>query len=673
MKRNINFQSIRAKMLLALLLPVCLMIVLGVIAYDMAYSSIVKTFTESAEQSVSMTSDYMNFGLDKVTDTAVDYLVNEDIEKYFTNKMGNSEATTYQSDLQNDFVSKTDTDSFISGIYILGDDGYSISTSQKSSKGLYGEFAKTTQGKEAVEGGYSWCGNSSELDDMLEVSSDSYILRMAKKYYKNDIMLVMDIDKTAIVDILQGLDLGDGSLVSFVTKDDREIGKDGSEDAVFTGTKFYQMAKESDLDSGYIENVSYNGSDYMFLYAKVQQADALLCVLVPNKVIFSRVASIRYLIAGFVVIAAVLSALIGWIIVNGVNKSIRKLVGTFEKLSTGDFTAQIEKMSNDELGTLNRHVGNMIESVRKLIGNVDVVEDKVVESMDHINSATTNMADTSLEIRDSVNEMGERFNKQVAGTERCSGVMSNLSEEIQMVKDYTDVINQVAEQTQNSIGESQEQLRALQHRSTESINMNMEVVRIINDLNKSITDIENIIGVVNEIAGQTKLLALNASIEAARAGEMGKGFAVVAEEVGTLAEQSTKSTADINEIVAQIKGKILDAVNQSAKTKDVIALQEEALANTAEGFNSMKQDMEVLMEKFTTISEKVNDMENEKNASVESIEEIALMVNDNVDSMKEMIERINKQTDMAVDMSKLSQEVKEDMDQMDQSINQFKI
>ncbi|MDY5884536.1 MAG: hypothetical protein SPJ65_14625 [Roseburia sp.] len=66
-------------------------------------------------------------------------------------------------------------------------------------------------------------------------------------------------------------------------------------------------------------------------------------------------------------------------------------------------------------------------------------------------------------------------------------------------------------------------------------------------------------------------------------------------------------------------------------------------------------------------------MENEKNASVESIEEIALMVNDNVDSMKEMIERINKQTDMAVDMSKLSQEVKEDMDQMDQSINQFKI
>ncbi|MDY5884535.1 MAG: methyl-accepting chemotaxis protein, partial [Roseburia sp.] len=283
-----------------------------------------------------------------------------------------------------------------------------------------------------------------------------------------------------------------------------------------------------------------------------------------------------------------------------VNKSIRKLVGTFEKLSTGDFTAQIEKMSNDELGTLNRHVGNMIESVRKLIGNVDVVEDKVVESMDHINSATTNMADTSLEIRDSVNEMGERFNKQVAGTERCSGVMSNLSEEIQMVKDYTDVINQVAEQTQNSIGESQEQLRALQHRSTESINMNMEVVRIINDLNKSITDIENIIGVVNEIAGQTKLLALNASIEAARAGEMGKGFAVVAEEVGTLAEQSTKSTADINEIVAQIKGKILDAVNQSAKTKDVIALQEEALANTAYVFISINLDLFVIMFNFTT-------------------------------------------------------------------------
>lgn len=672
-QKKINFQSIRAKMLLALLLPVCLMIALGIIAYDMAYSSIVQTFTESVEQSVSMTSDYINFGLDKVTDTAVDYLVDPNVNKYFANKMGSSETTTYQSDMQNEFVSKVDTDSFIKGIYILGDEGYSISTSPKSSTGLYSEFANSTQGKEAIEGEYSWCGVSTELDNTLGIDTDTYILRMAKKYYKDDIMLIMDIDKTAIVDILQKLDFGDESVVSFITKDGREIGKDGNTQTVLAGTDFYQMAKESTLESGYIENVSFEGSNYMFLYSRVDNADALVCVLVPNSVIFARVASIRYLIVGFVIVAAILSVLIGIIIVNGVNKSIHKLVGTFEKLATGDFTASIEKMSNDELGILNRHVGNMIESIRKLIGNVDVVEDKVSDSMDHITDATSELADSSITIREVVNTMGERFNKQVISTERCSSVMNNLSDEIQIVKDYTDVINQVAEQTQKSIGESQTQLRSLQHRSTESINMNMEVVKIINELNQSVTNIENIISVVNEIAGQTKLLALNASIEAARAGEMGKGFAVVAEEVGTLAEQSTQSTANINEIVTQIKEKILDAVEQSAKTKDVIGLQEEALANTAEGFTSMKNDLKVLMDKFETISQKVNDMEHEKNASVESIEEIALMVNDNVDAMKEMIERINQQTDMAVDMSKLSQEVKDNMDQMDHSINQFKI
>lgn len=673
MRKHINLQSIKVKMLIALLLPVCLMIVIGVEAYDKAYDGIVQTFTESVEQSVSMTSDYINFGLEKVKQAGADYLVDGNINDYFENKMEASAATTYQTSMQESFVSKVDTDSFINGIYIFGDKAYSISTSQDSFTDLYSQFVTSPQGQEAAAGEYSWYGNSPELDSLLSIDSDSYILRLTKKYYKDDIMLAIDIKPESITDIMQSLDFGEGSIVSFITKDAREINKEGVMEQVLAGTEFYQLAQQSGMQSGYIENVTYENGQYMFLFSKVNEADGMVCVLVPNQIIVARVAPIKSVIAVLVAIAAALSALIGVVIVHGITRSISKLIDTMEKLSTGNFAIELPKIPKDEMGTLSKHVGSMIAGVRNLIDNVSELEGNVSVSMDQIEDATDNMADTSKQIRDAVNQVGDGFDKQVTETDNCSNVMNNLSTEIQNVKEYTDSVSQVASLTSQSIEESQEQMVDLQQRSAESIQMNKEIVDIINNLSNNITNIEDIIDTVNKIAGKTKLLALNASIEAARAGELGKGFSVVALEVGALANQSSESTANINEIVSQVKNDILQAVDKSAQSKEVIDLQEQALSNTSQGFENMQDNIRELMDKFQMISEKINNMEEEKNASMESIESIAITVNENVNAMKEVIESINNQADMAINMSQLSKEVKERMVTMEQSINQFKV
>lgn len=253
-------------------------------------------------------------------------------------------------------------------------------------------------------------------------------------------------------------------------------------------------------------------------------------------------------------------------------RELRKFIKSVGNLTSGegDLTVRIKAANKDELHEL-------AENFNKFIANVQQIVQEVKEAADDVASGNNQLAATMEELATTFNSQTEQISSIVNDMQTISQSSQDSSKNLSEV---LDIMHESSEQTNHG----QEQLGVVKSSIMEIHEKADNLSKTIDELAESSKQIGEILVVINDIANQTNLLALNAAIEAARAGEAGRGFAVVADEVRKLAERTTKATSEIETIITTLQQESEKASKEMRASGEAVVRGVEVIEDTAKSF-----------------------------------------------------------------------------------------
>lgn len=387
--------------------------------------------------------------------------------------------------------------------------------------------------------------------------------------------------------------------------------------------------------------------------------------------------------ASLIVKVTAISLIIGMAAIVVVFIFIRKIVAPLsyaanavEELAALDFRVKNEQQERRFAG-LKDEVGNIMRAVLKLRGELTaVVTDLKNQSgnlFEQSASLSKSASDTMNNMKDTDRAVDEMANGATMLAQETQSASENVIEIGNMIDKVNDNTEELAKDADNmkELGENAENiLRQLIAGQKEMVTH----IGVVNDktheANKAAGKISEVVNLITEIASQTNLLSLNASIEAARAGEAGRGFAVVAENIKQLAEQTTSSAADIQDIIHDLEQKSDETVEKTEAVNNIVNKQSEDMKQTADILNQVITGITGLIDKIDSIAVSVENMDKSKENVVDVIGNLSSVSQENAASTEETsasttmaMETVKKIADEAVNLKDIAQELEDRMKQ----------
>ncbi|HWK22846.1 MAG TPA: methyl-accepting chemotaxis protein [Ureibacillus sp.] len=290
--------------------------------------------------------------------------------------------------------------------------------------------------------------------------------------------------------------------------------------------------------------------------------------------------SARIITIMVIIFSVLLNISIGLVISRLISNPLNEISKLVDKVSKGDLTETTTINTKDEIGDLSRSINTMVISLHNTVEDIHHSAESVSASAQEISATTEEVSSSAFTQANDAQTINELFKEIVKGAESQANDAQTMKELFKQLEIAIDSVAENADETaklSTGLGKIADEGGKVVRESIEGmkgVNSQMSI------LEKDANRIGDIIKVIDEIANQTNLLALNAAIEAARAGEQGKGFAVVADEVRKLAEQSSDATKEITSIIKGIQ-------DNTALSVIAVAAGVDATYRTGEAFTQI--------------------------------------------------------------------------------------
>ncbi|MGN1181246.1 MAG: methyl-accepting chemotaxis protein [Suilimivivens sp.] len=675
--------SIMQTLLVGFLIPVVMMVVLGTVCYNMASSSILSKYKESAMSTVTAVGNYCNLVCDSVSSKALEMITNSEVGDYYDKYYKKQDAKGMESfrGAKSIISNAKSTNKYVFSCSVIPENGSYLSTLTGSmTENTYDDFMKTAEGEFFAQNPglrNQWLGYHTYLDDNMNSNPEKYAMTFYQKTMKSSSVVVMDIDMKVAMEMLGQMDFGNGSIRALVSGDGREVvsirGKEEEpvEETYFVGNSFFEESRSAEETGS--KDVRLNGKRYVYIYTPVGKTGAMICALIPRSNLLGQVGTIKYVTIFMVILAAGAALAIGMIISAGISKTVKTMTTGLSTVAEGDLTTDFVTKRNDEFKILTVSLNAMMASMRMLMQDMKQFGTKVSELSGDVSEKTTAVSTSMDDISRAMDEVAKGVQSQAEDTEKSNERMLSLSEDINVVTDKTTGMGKAADKAIDAVEKGKVIVRDLSEKSDTTVSLTKVLVKDIDAVQKSSEEIKNFVDVIGSIAGQTNLLSLNASIEAARAGEAGRGFAVVAEEIRALADQSKSSGEKIREIVEMI-GRTTDKTTASAKEAEtMVNEQAKALSQTVEVFGMIQNCVEELVEGIRTITEHLEKTMQEKDNVQNSIQNISAVSEEVAASTQEVTATLGEQAHVVQNLKNEVEKLEEDARKLNASIEKFKI
>lgn len=368
-------------------------------------------------------------------------------------------------------------------------------------------------------------------------------------------------------------------------------------------TEFNEAVTELKIDQAQVDSWNANWKIYRDTMADVVELDASRSQLIEEfraathkveeelaaiseaakkdavaqeKAVLNDMAGARRIALGMIGLIGVIGVGLAVTLIRSITRPIKVLADRASKIANSDLTQEpLTVKTKDEIGQLASATNQMQDSLRELVTAIQ-------DSSGSVAAAATEIAASSEETAVGM----ESQNRQI---EQITAAMSELSASINEVAGQTATAAQQATRS----GETAEQGANIVSQTVQEIGLIDEAVTAgstsVSRLGERSEQIGQVIEVINDIADQTNLLALNAAIEAARAGEHGRGFAVVADEVRKLADRTTQATKEVADSILAIQTDTQDAVKQMTEGTERVRSGVERTEEAGKSLQSIRQ------------------------------------------------------------------------------------